>query len=316
MGIILTQVSKKIASRTRENIKFELYKLIVKEMKYQINQLRDYSSLFSRNQALSWLKMDFSSINYKIERYDDKWLKNKSLSYLDYLKYVYSILADNYQNEYVFKNEFLNNWLIKELGDKNSQIFSEFRVGNSIADLVMFNGCSKIFEIKTELDSDSRLSLQLEDYEKVFNQVFLIIPKSKVHLYEKQSASVGLITFDPSSEHIFSVYRNAKLNIDINASFIMSILHTNEYKSIVSKHYGYLPKMTSFNQFNLCNELILEIPKEKLNKLFINEIKKRSSSDALSSRYYKEFNQLFLALKMNRSLKREMIESLKTNIQF
>lgn len=284
-------------------------------MSYQINQLRDYSSLFSRSQVLSWLKMDFSTIKYKIERYDEKWLNSQNLTYLDYLKYVYSILLDNYQNEYVFKNEFLNKWLIKELGETNSQIFSEFRVGNSIADLVMFNGCSKIFEIKTELDSDSRLTLQLENYEKAFNQIFLIIPKSKIHIYEKQDASVGLITYDPSSENLFSIYRNAKLNLNIEASGIMSILHTNEYKSIVKRHYGYLPQMTSFNQFKVCSELIFEIPKEKLNKLFIDEMKKRSSSNVLSSRYYKEFNQLFLALKMNSNSKREMIESLKTNIQ-
>jgi hypothetical protein len=284
-------------------------------MRYPINQLRDYSSLFSRSQVLSWLKMDFSSINYKIERYDDKWLNNPNLTYLEYLKYVYSVLTDNYQNEYVFKNEFLNNWLIKELGEPNSQIFSEFRVVNSIADLVMFNGCSKIFEIKTELDSDSRLTLQLENYKKAFNQIFLIIPKSKVHIYEKKDASIGLITYDSSSENLFSIYRDATLNLDIETSVIMSILHTNEYKSIVKRHYGYLPQMTSFNQFKVCSELILEIPKEELNKLFIDEIKKRSSSNALSSVYYKEFNQLFLALKMNRNSKREMIESLKTNIQ-
>ena len=176
-------------------------------MKYKIDQLRDYSSLFSRSQALSWLKMDFSSINYKIERYDVKWLNNQNLTYLDYLKYVYTVLADNYQNEYVFKNEFLNNWLIKELGETNSQIFSEFRLGNSIADLVMFNGCSKIFEIKTELDNDSRLTLQVENYAKVFNQIFLIIPASKIHLYEKYDASVGIITYAPSSKNIFSTLR-------------------------------------------------------------------------------------------------------------
>ncbi len=284
-------------------------------MKYQINQLRDYSSLFSRSQVLSWLKMDFTSINFKIERYDEKWLNNLNSTYLDYLKYIYSVLAANYQNEYIFKNEFLNNWLIKELGETNSQIFSEFRVGNSIADLVMFNGCSKIFEIKTELDSDSRLTLQLQNYEKAFNQIFLIIPKSKLNIYEKQDTSIGLITYDPKSEVTFSVYRNAKLNFDIEPSAIMSILHTNEYKSIVRKYYGFLPQMTSFNQYKVCSELIFEIPKSKLSKLFIDEMKKRSSSNALSSRYYKEFNQLFLALRMNRDSKNKMIESLKTTIQ-
>ncbi len=284
-------------------------------MKYQINQLRDYSSLFSRSEVLSWLKMDFTSINYKIERYDEKWLEQQNSTYLDYLKYIYSILADSYQNEYIYKNEFLNTWLIKELGETNSQIFSEFRVGNSIADLVMFNGCSKIFEIKTELDSDSRLSLQLQNYQKAFNQIFIIIPKSKLNIYEKQEASIGIITYDPRSYNTFSLHRNAKVNFEIESSTIMSILHTNEYKSIVSKYYGCLPQMTSFNQYKVCSELIYEIPLNELNKLFIDSIKRRSSSNALSSRYYKEFNQLFLALRMNRNSKNKMIESLKTTIQ-
>lgn len=95
----------------------------------------------------------------------------------------------------------------------------------------------------------------------------------------------------------------------------MSILHTNEYKSIVKNHFGYLPQMTSFNQYKICSELIHEIPLIELNRLFINTMKKRSSSKALSLRYYKEFNQLFLALKMNRNSKDKMIESLKTTIQ-
>lgn len=280
-----------------------------------MNQLRDYSSLFSRSHVHSWLKLDFTSINFKIERYDIEWLNQYNTTYLDYLKYIYAVLVDNYQNEYIFKNEFLNKWLIKELGESSSQLFSEFRVGNSIADLAMFNGCSKIFEIKTELDSDSRLKFQLQNYEKAFNQIFLIIPKSKLNIYEKQNASIGLITYDKNSEDTFSIQRNAKLNFDIEPSAIMSILHTREYKSIVKRYYGSLPQMTSFNQHKICSELILNIPISKLNKLFIDEIKNRSSSNALSSRYYKEFNQLFLALRMNRDSKNKMIESLKTTIQ-
>ena len=284
-------------------------------MKYHVNQLRDYSSLFSRGQVLSWLKNDFSSINYRIERYDSKWFSRKNTTYLDYLKHIYSILVNHYQNEYVFKNEFLNNWLIEELGETNSQIFNEFRVGNSIADLVMFNGCSKIFEIKTELDSNSRLTLQLNNYAKIFNQIFLIIPNSKIHIYEKQDDSIGIITYDPLSENVFSLLRDAKFNHNIEVSLIMSVLHTNEYKSIVREYFGYLPQMTSFNQYTVCSDLLSEIPNETINKLFIEKMKNRVSCEALSTRYYKEFNQLFLALKMDRNSKTEMINSLKTTIQ-
>jgi hypothetical protein len=45
-------------------------------------------------------------------------------------------------------------------------------------------------------------------------------------------------------------------------------------------------------------------------------MKKRGSNEALSSRYYKEFNQLFLALKMNRSDKKKMIDMLKIPLQY
>jgi hypothetical protein len=260
--------------------------------------------------------MDFTSINYKIERYDKHWLKSKKSSYIDYLKYVYSVLAVNYQNEYIFKNEFLNKWLISELGENNSKIFSEFRVGNSIADLVMFNGCSKIFEIKTEYDSDSRLNLQLENYKKAFNQIYLIIPESKLKIYEKYDKNIGIITFNSIKDNSFIRYRNAKTNFDIDPSTIMSTLHSKEYKSIVKKYFCHLPYMTSFNQFKKCSELISEIPKKELNKLFIAEIKNRGINNVLSSRYYKEFNQLFLALKMSRANKDKMINLLKTPIPY
>lgn len=286
------------------------------EVKYQNNQLRDYSALFSRNEVLSWLKMDFTSIDFKIRRYDNKWLKSSNVTYLDYLKYVYSVLALNYQNEYIFKNEFLNDWLISQIGEDNSKIFSEFRVGNSVADLVMFNGCSKVFEIKTEFDSDFRLPLQLENYKKAFNEIYLIVPETKLRFYEKYNSTIGLITFNSRNENSFEINRRPLNNPEIDPQTIMSILHTNEYKSIVKNHFGYLPEMTSFNQFKLCSELICEIPNNELNKLFITQIKRRGDNEALSSRYYREFNQLFLALKMNRTNKKKMINILKTPLQY
>jgi len=284
-------------------------------VKYHNNQLRDYSTLFSRNEVLSWLKMDFSSIKFKIERYDENWLKSKRATYLDYLKYVYSVLLMNYQNEYVFKNEFLNKWLISELGEDNSKIFSEFRVGNSVADLVMFNGCSKIFEIKTEYDSDFRLPLQLENYKKAFNQIYLIVPESKLRVYEKYDERFGLISFNSNCKNSFEPRRVASINFEIDPPTIVNILHTNEYKSIVQTYFGHLPKMTSFSQFKICSEMISEIPENELNELFIAEMKKRGINDALSNRFYKEFNQLFLALKINRTNKNMMMNSLKTPIQ-
>lgn len=282
---------------------------------YSQNQLRDYSSLFSRSEAQSWMKNDFDSINCKIERYDRQWKNSLSATYFDYLKHVYSILEKYYQNEYVFKNAFLTEWLIKEIGQSNSKVFNEYRVGNAIADLVMFNGNSKVFEIKTEYDSDSRLALQLENYRKAFNQIFLIIPETKFYLYKKYDYSVGLITFNGTRAQKFNLQREALNNSEVDAETIMHILHTHEYKAIVKSYYGCLPEMTSFNQFHKCSELIKQIPNQELNNYFIEEMKKRDLKNVLSNRYYKEFNQLSLALKLSKTERKNMIQNLKSPLK-
>lgn len=279
------------------------------------NQLRDYSSLFTRSEVQAWLKNDFTAINYKIERYDGSWRNSTNVTYLDYLKHVYHILEIHYQNEYIFKNSFLNEWLIKELGESNSKVFSEFRVGNAVADLVMFNGTSKVFEIKTELDSDHRLALQIENYRKVFNQIFLIVPESKLSFYSKYKDGVGIISFKGNHENKFTLQREADNNLEVEAETIMHILHTHEYKAIVKLHCGQLPEMTSFNQFNICMEFIKKIPNPVLNKYFIELMKSRDLKKVLSRRYNKEFNQLSLALKLTQIQRRTLIENLRTPLK-
>jgi len=282
---------------------------------YSQDQLRDYSSLFSRSEAQSWMRNDFASLDYKIERYDVHWRDSVSATYVDYLKHVYQILEKHYQNEYVFKNAFLNEWLIKEIGQCNSKIFNEYRVGNAIADLVMFNGNSKVFEIKTEYDSDNRLALQLENYRKAFNQIFLIIPENKLSLYKKYDDNVGLITFNGNQSQKFTFQREAVNNSKVDAETIIHILHSHEYKAIVKSYYGYVPEMTSFNQFRKCSELIKKIPNQELNKRFIEQMKNRDLENVLSSRYYKEFNQLSLALKLSKTERKNMIQNLKSPLK-
>lgn len=289
---------------------------MVSKTVYNTNQLRDYSSLFSRNEVLHWFKKDFRSINYKIKRYDEGWINANNTTYLDYLRFVYSVLEHHYQNEYIFKNTFLNDWLIKEMGVQNSKIFNEFRVGNSVADLVMFNGCSKLFEIKTEYDSDSRLALQLENYRKAFNQIFIIVPESRLKVYEKYDNSIGIITFNSELTDRFQLYRESSFSLEIEYDTIMQILHTAEYKAIVKTFYGELPDMTSFNQFQICSNLISKIPKSELNTQFISQLKSRENKNEFSKRYFKEFNQLSLALRMTKKERDIMIQNLKTPLQY
>ena len=169
-----------------------------------------------------------------MQRYSSKLM---SKTYLSYLKKVYKVLQKFYVNEYVYKNEFLNQWLIKELGSEKSIIYNELRLGNAVADLVMFNGCSRVFEIKTLLDKESRLTSQLEAYKKVFNEIYLIVPNSKMDTYRSYEESIGLITYDQENRN-FLLIREAEKNNIIDVDSIMEVLHTKEYRKIVNEYFG------------------------------------------------------------------------------
>lgn len=282
---------------------------------YSQTQLRDYSSLFSRSDVLNWLRGDLTSIVFKIERYDKKRLRSPGANHFDYLKYVYRILEEHYQNEYVLKNSFLNELLLVEIANSDSKVFSEYRVGKAVADLALFNGNSRAYEIKTELDSDNRLAWQLANYRKAFNQIYLIVPESKLSRYKKHDPEIGLIAFDGASSRGFTIWREATNMIEIDAETIMQSLHSEEYKAIVRKYYGALPEMTSFSQYKVCMAFIKRIPKEELNTLFIEQMKNRNQSVALSSRYYKELNQINLALKLSKCDRDRLIQTLKTPLK-
>ena len=277
---------------------------------YSTDQLRDYSAIFSRSEILRLLDNNFDSINAKINRYT-LGKSFKGANYLKFFKKIYSILEKHYPNEYIYKNQFLNTWLKKELGNHGSIIFNELRLGKSIADLAMFNGISKVFEIKTILDKECRLLSQLDTYKKIFNEVYIIIPISLLSKYEVYDPSVGIITYDDNE---FVLKREAGRNRIIDFEQLMEILHTHEYKQIVNGYYQELPEMDAFNQFELCKILISKIPHEELNELFLSVIKQRKYNNNFFLGDNTEFNQICLSLNLNKKQIQSLMDNLNTTI--
>lgn len=280
-------------------------------MNYSINQLRDFSSLFSRSEVNRWFKDDFESIDLKLKRYKLSE-KNKGNSYLNVLRQTYKLLEKHYPNEYILKNEFLTQWLKEELGNNHSIIFNELRIGKAIADLAMFNGKSKVFEIKTILDKEYRLSNQLREYKKLFNEVYIIVPSQILSKYIDYEKGIGIITYDSDSKK-FQLVQKSIVNKNIDTNVLMEVLHTKEYVSIVNDYYKVTPEMNSFNQFNLCKELIAQIPDEELNKLFISTMKKRNVNNLFFNKINREFNQICLSLNLEKVERDHLIKKLQTN---
>lgn len=282
-------------------------------MSVPIGQLRDLSTLFLRNEVQRFQNSNFESIDFKIRRYG-LYDRNRGKSYLQFLRYTYKLLQKQYQNEYVLKNEILNKWVKEELVQENSIIFNEFNIGRARADLVMFNGASRVFEIKTKFDDTSRLKHQLENYNKIFNEVYLVVSIEESNLYLDFDSSVGIIIYD-SMSHKLQKIREARYSVDIHTDVLMEVLHTKEYLQICENYYGELPEnLNAFNQFDICKKLISEIPKKEINSVFVEKIKERSVYNEFFNIINSEFNQICLSLNLNRSERNGLIEKLRKTI--
>ncbi len=139
--------------------------------------LRLFSNYFNRNKILNYINTKNSDlINFLRESNDVIGLYDsfKGKKYSELYDYLYEEMKKDYRCEYVYLNEIFINEIMKN-HDINHSIITEFNVGSSQADLVVVNGTTTVYEIKTELDSFDRLNGQLEDYTKAFDKVYVIV---------------------------------------------------------------------------------------------------------------------------------------------
>lgn len=263
-----------------------------------MDRMRLYSSLFSRrtiNNILSY--GDFSNINRVWQICDQNNPKYKEATYAEYFAGLYNALIQNYRCEYIFKNEVVNKILLRHFTNQDTVAFSEFRVDQSIADLAMFNGTSRVYEIKTDYDSDKRLARQLADYHNLFERCYLVVSKeSKSHYESIIPSSVGIITLERAPHSlIHHIERESMQKNTIDVHTMMRSVRTAEYMNITKKVCGYLPDVSIFDMFNVCEELLLTADNKKVNRTFIAEIKKRKTNTTDIRSFEMSLRQLCLA---------------------
>lgn len=267
----------------------------------EIDRLRSYSSVFSRSVFSRLIKFDdFSAIDRVGMAYDEDRISGK-ISYANYLDWMYLTLANQYRNEYVFKNALINKIVSLNKG-RNITVFNEFKVGDSIADIATFNGKSCVYEIKTELDSPKRIESQQDSYFKFFQECYLVAPKERVEDYLPYiDDRMGVLAVNSNKGKVtFSKYRKAEhLTDNMDVDVLMRVLWIPEYESIVKQYFGALPQVGYYEMYEVCKELLRKIPVDTLSRMVVEIIKKRKRNDLIFDNAQKSLTQICLALNIN-----------------
>lgn len=235
----------------------------------------------------------------KIEKYHKvdqrKKLKNiYSEMYLD--------LLVNYKCEYIYKNELFN-LLLDEYHNSKVAFFDEFKVENSIADLVCFNGNITVYEIKTDLDSLDKLEKQIEDYKKIADKIFIVTSPNflKKIISNEIYNEAGIIILDDKNNLV--KYRESNLNTAINKKSLYKLLHKKEVSEIIDYNFNFIPDIPNTIFLKYCFELIEDIDLLKFKNQVISKLKSRKINNHYRFIDFKEtpreLNYIFNNLDLN-----------------
>ena len=205
---------------------------------------------------------------------------NQELSIADIFDESFKLLSRHYANEYIYKNLIIEKLFLKKYDCDKATVLTELREGQRKADCVILNGKSICYEIKTEFDSLQRLDSQLKEYEKLFNEIYVVCaPKFTKKLLDDLPTHIGIIEFN----HKLTLKKIRKSNIEnfvIDKHLIMQSLRQPEFKMLASQISKTLIDVPNTEIYDYCLSIIENFPNDKkLNKLFIEILKKKRKND-------------------------------------
>lgn len=190
---------------------------------------------------------------------------------------MYSLLHQNYRNEYYYKNTLLNKLLLGVHSVNTTTALTELTISEAKADFVLINGKAVVYEIKTELDNFERLDNQIKNYYKAFDHVTILTSESQFEkvtkLYKDSSVGISLLTRRGTIRPINSPIKSTE---HIELGVIFDILRKGEYEDIILNYCGYLPQVSQFDYYNTCKALFLNIEQDIAYNLFIKKLKQRN----------------------------------------
>jgi len=230
----------------------------------------------------------------------------------------YNQLLKNYRNEYVFKNAIAKKILMGRHSIKSSSLFTELRVETSKADIVIFNGTSHVYEIKTDLDNFERLETQIENYKKVFEYVNIVSVEAKVEAIQSLvDDDIGIIVL--TDKYTLSPVRKAKSRLkNLDKEALFNMLRKDEYLKIIKKNFGNIPDVPNTKIYSASKELFITLSVEQAHKEVLKALKNRKNHKNLIENIKKFPDSLKIAIieaDLNIQQQQEFLKALNTRVK-
>ena len=187
------------------------------------------------------------------------------------------------RHEYIYKAALTHRILLGKHSLQTASMLNEFRVGECRADLVILNGTSTVYEVKSERDSLTRLERQMAAYATVFARIYVIAGEKHVEaVMASVPKDVGILRLN--SRYQISTLRDAADRPERTSSAaIFDSIRMLEARLILKMHGVSVPVVPNTELHSVLRQLFVGLQPRQAHDAMVQVLRKTRNLLPLSA---------------------------------
>lgn len=193
---------------------------------------------------------------------------------------AYALLLRHRRSEYVYKAQLVNKLVFGRHSPRTAAALLEMPMGSSCADLMVLNGTSTIYEVKTDLDQFARLGSQLHDYSSRAEYVYVVVSEARARAAEERAPeNVGVLALRRSGA--LATVRDAQSNLpNLDVDHLFHLLRSIEVQSVLTRAGLASPDADAPVDWAVSRERFNTLQVELAHAETIRQLRQRAQSSA------------------------------------
>lgn len=220
-----------------------------------------------------------------------------------------------WRDEYIYRAALTHKVLMGKHSLNTACMLSEFRAGTCKADLAILNGTATVYEIKSERDSLARLANQIENYKKIFANIYVIASEDHLRsVLDATSSDVGVMCL--SRRYRISTVREA---LDcperICTATVFNSLRSTEARLVLAELGVTVPKVPNTKLHAAMRERFQRLDPKDVHFAMVNTLKRTRNLAPLKSlvdRLPRSLHAAALSIQVRRNDHSRLVEAVDT----
>jgi hypothetical protein len=191
---------------------------------------------------------------------------------------LYLAMQRHYRCEYLFKNAIASKIVLGRHSMRTASLLTELRADERKADIVVLNGTSSVYEVKTKLDNLDRLADQLAAYRNLFDRIYVVTDTGcEAKILDAVAADIGVVVL--TGRYTLRTVRESSRHADeVSPGSIFDTLRVAEYTEILRDEFGGVPDVPNGVRYVECKRQFMKIPPQRAHDAMVRVLKRRASA--------------------------------------